>query len=140
MYAHETVLKTECNYTGTQPYWEESLDAGNFSHSVVLEAETGFGGDGAGPKHCIKDGPFKDYVNPFGPFQQVADHCISRKINDCLSASAAKKNVDACMATKDFLTMWPCLEGLPHSAGHAGIGEVAGHPISTPSVACRMLM
>lgn len=62
VHTHETILRTECNYTGTQPYWDEVLDAGNFTHSVVLDPETGFGGDGYGANNCIKDGPFKDYV------------------------------------------------------------------------------
>jgi hypothetical protein len=52
IHTHEYALKTECNYTGTQPYWQESLDAGNFTHSIVLDPEIGFGGDGAGPNDC----------------------------------------------------------------------------------------
>ncbi|KAJ4287542.1 hypothetical protein N0V90_012245 [Kalmusia sp. IMI 367209] len=122
MHAHESILRTECNYTGTQPYWDEPLDAGNFSHSVVLDSLTGFGGDGTGPNNCIADGPFKDYVNALGPFQQISDHCIDRRLDECSSAMADKKFVNDCMAMKNFTTFWPCLEGGPHGAGHGGIG------------------
>ncbi|KAJ4348598.1 uncharacterized protein N0V89_009976 [Didymosphaeria variabile] len=92
IYAHESILQTECNYTGAQPYWDEPLDAGNFSSSVVLDAVTGFGGNGAGLSNCVNDGPFKDYVNAIGPFQQITDHCIDRRIDDCASAQAASKD------------------------------------------------
>lgn len=122
MHTHEHVLKTECNYTGTQPYWDEPLDAGNFTHSVVLDPVTGFGGNGVGASNCIKDGPFKDYVNSIGPFQQITNHCIDRRIDECQSAQAAKKNVDQCLQAQKFSTMWPCIEALPHGAGHGGIG------------------
>jgi tyrosinase len=122
LHTHEYILKTECNYTGTQPYWQESLDAGNFTHSIVLDPETGFGGDGAGPNNCIKDGPFKDYVNAIGPGLSVTDHCIDRQISDCMSGMAAQNNVDQCMAMRNFSMLWPCIEDSPHKAGHGGIG------------------
>jgi hypothetical protein len=126
IHTHEYALKTECNYTGTQPYWQESLDAGNFTHSIVLDPEIGFGGDGAGPNDCIKDGPFKDYVNAVGPGQSITDHCINRQINDCISVMAIQSNVDQCMAMQNFSMMWQCLEDSPHKAGHGGIGGQEG--------------
>lgn len=126
MHAHETMLRTECNYTGAQPYWDEALDAGNFTHSAALDPVTGFGGNGSGRKGCIADGPFKDYVNAFGPYKQVTDHCIDRKLDECQSAWAAKKNVDECMAMSNYATFWPCLELRPHVAGHGGIGGEVG--------------
>ncbi|KAL7275944.1 hypothetical protein RUND412_001101 [Rhizina undulata] len=30
MQTHEYLLRTECVYKGTQPYWDESRDAGHF--------------------------------------------------------------------------------------------------------------
>lgn len=122
MHAHEHMLRTECDYTGAQTYWYEPLDSGNFSQSVVLDPVTGFGGNGSGPKNCITDGPFKDYVNAIGPFQQIADHCIDRNIDECWSALAATNFVDQCMALGNYSTFWPCLEEEPHSAGHGGVG------------------
>jgi tyrosinase len=122
MHAHEYLLRNECNYTGGQPYWDESLDAGNFATSIVLDPETGFGGNGVGPSNCIADGPFKDYVNAIGPGPNITDHCIDRIISDCSSQGAAKSFVDTCMKAGNLSTFWPCLEGAPHSAGHGGIG------------------
>ncbi|KAF2187156.1 Di-copper centre-containing protein, partial [Zopfia rhizophila CBS 207.26] len=125
MHAHEHLLKTECNYTAGQPYWDESLDAGNFSRSIVLDPETGFGGDGIGTDRCIKDGPFKDYVNAIGPGRTISDHCIDRRVDDCTSQLADRKYVDECMQMRNFSTLWPCIESAPHSAGHGGIGGEA---------------
>jgi tyrosinase len=122
MYADEHVLRTDCNYTVSQPYWDEPLDAGKFSHSIVLDPVTGFGGNGAGPNNCIVDGPFKDYVNAIGPFQQITDHCIDRKIDECSSAQAAAKNIDQCMNSGNYSTFWPCLKSSPHGAGHGCVG------------------
>lgn len=57
-------MKIECNYTGVQTYWQKLLmPETSFAHSVVLDPKTSFGGDGVGPNNCIKDGPFKDYID-----------------------------------------------------------------------------
>jgi len=119
---HEKLLRTECNYTGGQPYWNETIDAGSFSKSILLTSDPGFGGNGSGSKGCITDGPFKDYVNSIGPGQTNKDHCIDRKINEGTSAGAKKDNVDCCMQQSTYVDAWHCLEGQIHSAGHGGIG------------------
>lgn len=122
VHAHEQLLRTECNYQGAQPYWDETHDAGNFSGSSVLDPITGFGGNGQGTNNCIKDGPFKDYVNAMGPGTLVSDHCIDRQVNNGAGVFASKQFVDQCLETKTFSTAWACLEALPHTAGHGGIG------------------
>jgi len=125
VHAHETLLRTECNYTGAHPYWDESLDAGNFANSVLLDPVFGFGGNGEGENHCITTGPFKDYVNAVGPGVTITDHCLTRNINDCLSMGAKKEYVQDCVAKETFFDMWNCLEAAPHAAGHGGInGQV----------------
>lgn len=129
VHAHEYLLQTECDYKGGHPYWDEALDAGNFSTSIILDPVSGFGGNGVGPSNCINDGPFKDYVNAIGPGEAYTDHCIDRVISDCSSQAADKKYVDECMKAQNFSTFWPCIEGAPHSAGHGGIGgQVRLHP------------
>jgi hypothetical protein len=64
IWAHETALRTRCNYTGAQPYWAEERDAGAFATSEIL-AE--FGGDGVGEEGCIAAGPFANYTSSIGP-------------------------------------------------------------------------
>ena len=51
---------------------------------------------------------------------------ISRIINERSFAGAAQENVDACMAEKDFVSAWNCLEGRPHGAGHGGVAGTVG--------------
>ena len=122
VHIHESLLRSECNYAGAQPYWDESLDAGNFSHSVILDPESGFGGNGVGKDNCIVDGPFKDYVNSIGPGQTYGKHCINRAVDECMSQNAKKENIAGCMGKKTYVDAWNCIEGMPHSAGHGGIG------------------
>lgn len=123
VWAHEQALQKECGYTGTQPYWEEQLDAGAFSKSILLDPVLGFGGDGTGPGGCIQDGPFANYTNPIGPGYEINGHCINRQISDSLTMTAAPSAVEGCTNMPTFLTFWPCIENRgPHSAGHSGVG------------------
>jgi tyrosinase len=126
VHTHEFLLKTVCNYTGAQPYWDEALDAGNFAASLLLDPKTGFGGDGVGDGNCIHDGPFAGYVNPIGPGERVSNHCINRNIGDCISEYGAKvagkEYVEACGKLETYGEWWPCIEFGPHSAGHVGVG------------------
>ncbi|KAF2731269.1 Di-copper centre-containing protein [Polyplosphaeria fusca] len=130
---HESLLRTECNYTGGQPYWDESLDAGKFSSSILLDgSDESFGDTGKGKGGCVVQGPFKDYVNPIGPGQEIKDHCIDRQVNDCLSGNANATLVNECLAHGDFVDMWNCIEGVPHPAGHGGVGGQMLNVFSSP--------
>ncbi|PVI02922.1 Di-copper centre-containing protein [Periconia macrospinosa] len=121
---HYEALRTECNYNGPQPYWNETLDAGNFKSSIVLDPVTGFGGDGTGPKGCIQDGPFKDYISPIGTYANSSAHCISRTIDECQSSKAAAVYLNQCTEKQTFGEFWPCMEELPHDGLHQGIGGI----------------
>ncbi|KAK4112247.1 Di-copper centre-containing protein [Canariomyces notabilis] len=132
MHAHESALRSECGYTGYQPYWHEQIDAGKFSRSVLLDATYGFGGDGSRTTGCITNGPFVNYTNSLGPGYEVTSHCINRRISDLASMGSSQAQVDACLAMKDFETAWPCIEGQPHSGGHAGVGGQMQNGVSSP--------
>ncbi|PVH71340.1 Di-copper centre-containing protein [Cadophora sp. DSE1049] len=105
MHAHEYLLQTECGYTGTQPYWDEVRDAGNFTSSIVFDVAT-FGGDGAGTTDCVVDGPFANYTLHVGPSHENTAHCLTRNISDRSSS--------------------------PHAGGHGGVGGEMLNPISSP--------
>ncbi|KAL2160796.1 hypothetical protein VTH06DRAFT_993 [Thermothelomyces fergusii] len=132
MYAHETALREECNYTGYQPYWYEQRDAGRFSRSELFDPVYGFGGDGVGRDRCIADGPFANYTNALGPGYENTDHCINRAINDWASQGSSQQYVDACLALETFEDAWPCIEGRPHSGGHGGVGGQMQNGVSSP--------
>ncbi|KXX77832.1 Tyrosinase [Madurella mycetomatis] len=132
MHAHESALRTECNYTGYQPYWQEQLDAGNFRSSVLFDPVYGFGGDGSGAGGCITTGPFANYTNSLGPGYEITDHCINRRINDFMSRGSSQAQVDRCLAAEDFDTAWNCIEGQPHAGGHGGVGGQMMNGVSSP--------
>ncbi|KAF1958361.1 Di-copper centre-containing protein [Byssothecium circinans] len=119
---HYVALQQECNYTGVQPYWNETLDAGNFRNSIVLDPETGFGGDGTGLGSCIVNGPFKDYISTVGAYTNASAHCITRKIDECQSSKAAQVNINKCTEKQTFGEFWSCMEEFPHDGLHQGIG------------------
>lgn len=103
-------------------YWQEQLDAGKFKSSVLLDPVYGFGGNGQGSNNCIKDGPFANYTNVIGPGYSNTNHCIDRRLDDTTSRSSSKTEVDKCLASKDWSTVWVCIEGSPHRGGHGGVG------------------
>jgi tyrosinase len=119
LYAHEVALRSECNYTDWQPYWEEQLDAGHFMSSAVLHD---FGGPGSGTTDCITSGPFANYTNHLGPGYEYTEHCVNRQINETMSALSAQEQVDICLSKKDWLNAWTCIEDSPHVGGHGGVG------------------
>ncbi|KAF2679807.1 Di-copper centre-containing protein [Lentithecium fluviatile CBS 122367] len=132
MKAHEEALRSECGYTGYQPYWQEQLDAGKFSTSAIFDKTYGFGGDGSGRSNCITTGPFSNYSNHLGPGYQVTDHCIDRKISNQMSTGSAQREVDRCLQLDSFATAWPCIEGQPHTGGHGGVGGQMLNGVSSP--------
>ncbi|KAI9167905.1 Tyrosinase ustQ [Paramyrothecium foliicola] len=127
----------ECGYTGSFPYWDWTIDAGNVPNSPIWNAETGFGGNGSPDRveeggsqrrQCVDDGPFKN-VRPayFGSGKE--DHCLSRTWNaggntvgDMMAFAYTKAVVDNIQKLDTFLEYANSLEGRPHGAVHVGIG------------------
>jgi len=132
VWAHEEALERECGYRGAQPYWDETLDAGAFTTSILLDPVYGFGGNGVGASRCIQDGPFANYTNSLGPGYLINDHCIDRTIVDFISLAALPMYANRCLAMTSWLDFWPCVEGSPHTAGHGAIGSQMTNPISSP--------
>ncbi|KAI5777134.1 hypothetical protein EDC01DRAFT_714096 [Geopyxis carbonaria] len=132
MHAHELLLRTECGYKGAQPYWDETSDAGKFTSSEIFDAALGFGGDGTGTGNCIATGPFANYTLHTGPGYENTAHCIQRELSDRSSLASGQSYIDTCMAMGSFAQAWPCIELMPHSGGHGGVGGEMVNPISSP--------
>lgn len=110
------------HHINTHRYWDEQRDAGHFSTSDIFSPRDGFGGDGHGMDNCIKDGPFAGYVLTIGPGYSNTEHCITRSINDDVSAAAGSRSIEECLRQPNFANAWPCIETNPHTAGHRGVG------------------
>lgn len=141
---HEDLLRTECGFTGTQPYWDWSIDADakDMPNSPLFDPITGFGGDGKrtdsnepGFQRCVVDGPFANTNLTLGmgwPDMNVDGdrlHCFTREFNGGLGndengnpiigdmqADAYKSEVmNTIYAYDRFADMANMLEGLPHA-------------------------
>lgn len=140
----ETVLRSECNYTGTQPYWDWTLDSpasnGSLLNSPLLKS---FGGDGSAPTNCVETGPFTGNKSlNIGPVESMSRNprCLTRAIDESgfkLSsawddvyppAMSAKSHVQfqAFIDALDFIDPKDRIESealiSPHTLGHAVIG------------------
>lgn len=128
MRVHELLLQTRCNFTGSQPYWDELVDveAGPVQDSPVFDPATGLGGNGTGPGLCVTDGPFSGLslrINETG--YAVPAYCLSRNLSQAGFDQANSTYLDPCMAKTSYTEAWPCLNvGGPHGAGHQGTGGV----------------
>lgn len=133
MWAHETLLREACGYTGAQPFWEEPRDAGHFSISSVFSPTTGFGSaTGVGENNCVADGPFAGMMLSVGPGYSNQLHCLSRRVNDTASLMSQEANANACLQLPTFDKAWPCIENLPHRGGHNGIMGEMSNAVSSP--------
>ncbi|KAJ4350601.1 hypothetical protein N0V95_004605 [Ascochyta clinopodiicola] len=141
---HEDLLRTECGFTGTQPYWDWSIDADikDVPNSPVFDPVTGFGGDGKrtdsnepGFQRCVVDGPFASTNLTLGmgwpDVNEDGDrlHCFTRELNsgvgkddngntivgDMQADAYNSKVMNTIYAFERFAEMAEMLEGLPHA-------------------------
>ena len=59
LHAHESLLQSECGYTGPMPWWDETKDAGNFTNSPLLTASyfgSGAVGAAGADAPCVQNG------------------------------------------------------------------------------------
>jgi tyrosinase len=141
---HEDLMRSECGFTGTQPYWDWTIDADakNVLNSPVFDPVTGFGGNGKltgssepGFERCVVDGPFAN-TNltlgmglPYSPEHFDRLHCFTRGFNGGegidangeliigdMQAGAYNSGVmNIIYAFHTFASMGSMLEGLPHA-------------------------
>ncbi|KAI5863449.1 monooxygenase [Durotheca rogersii] len=145
---HEDLLRTECGFAGTQPYWDWSIDADavDTPNSPLFDPATGFGGNGRrtgsgepGFQHCVVDGPFANTNLTLGMgWPNVNDgghrpHCFTREFNGGMGndengdaiigdmqATAYNSNVmNIIYGFDNFAAMSSMLEGLPHAQVHS---------------------
>lgn len=141
---HEDLLRTECGFTGIQPYWDWSIDADavNTPNSPLFDPVTGFGGNGKltgsdvpGFQRCVTDGPFANtnltLAMGWPNMNDVGNrlHCFTREFNggmgndengdpiigDMQAGAYNSKVMNAIYGFTNFHDMASMLEGLPHA-------------------------
>lgn len=158
---HEDLMRTECGFKGTQPYWDWTIDADakDMPNSPIWDSETGFGGDGKrtgskepGFERCVVDGPFANtnltlamgWPDMNTPGNRL--HCFTREFNgglgwdengdsiigDMQVSAYDSKVMKTIYAFDNYASMSEMLEGLPHAQIHSIIFGDMG-PATSPN-------
>ncbi|KAL8383595.1 hypothetical protein RB595_010677 [Gaeumannomyces hyphopodioides] len=91
-WAYETALRTECGFTGTQPYWDYGRWAQDPEKSPIFDgSDTSLSGNGKKIAHkanmiapagngggCVETGPFKNMTVYLGPLSVNVDPAPAR--------------------------------------------------------------
>jgi tyrosinase len=150
VWAYESALINECNYNGTQPYWDWSADTPEYGSSLekspLFDPVYGFGGNGANGSipdtpgqlpnpnatvgSCVLDGPFANESYTMGPGYQLDapnPHCLVRNFNVSLFDNSGQweKNVVPLLMETDFFN-FTIKNSIPETGAPAGI-HGAGH-------------
>lgn len=144
IWTFETVLRSECNYSGAQPYWDWTLDNpssnGSMLTSPIIKS---FGGNGSDPSGCVKNGPFNNtaFLN-IGPVESLAKNprCLTRNLDSDLFNGGSNWDdiYPPLISRRSHLQVQQFIDGLsfvaesdkvstgsftnPHSLGHMAFG------------------
>ncbi|KAH6653465.1 hypothetical protein BKA67DRAFT_537140 [Truncatella angustata] len=130
----EQIMRDECGFDRAFPWWDETLDAGNFSSSSIFTPDF-FGSLRTSTNDqyiCVTDGYFANAVAHIGPGSGFQDHCLSRAVDESLTAQCNKNFVNICNSRDNYSDMENCAELGPHAYGHNGIGSVMADASSSP--------
>ncbi|KAF3767350.1 hypothetical protein M406DRAFT_61271 [Cryphonectria parasitica EP155] len=128
MHTHETLLRTECNYTGPMSWWNEEADAnaGDLFRSEMWSAES-FGGNGTGPDACLVDGAFANTTMHIGPGLTNTEYCLDRAWTSDYIEYMGTEKLDTCRIHNDYFSFFNCMVDFntsPHVAGHNSSGGI----------------
>lgn len=130
LWSFEDVLRTECSWGGSLPWFDESKYAGKFSTSSIFSASW-FGGMNFGGG-CVTNGQFANLALNVGPGPSNAAHCLARNGDESKTANTNAAMVSACNSRTDYADMAACAEGGAHAWGHNGIGAVMQDTYASP--------
>lgn len=112
VHAFETALRTSCGFDRPLPWWDETLDNGAFNLSSLFTPA--YFGSLMGPVNgagvCVTDGKFANLTCHIGPGQDNEPHCLSRAVNETLTAQASESFVEYCAARTEFGDFSSCAE------------------------------
>ncbi|KAK0205783.1 hypothetical protein DFS33DRAFT_1380871 [Desarmillaria ectypa] len=131
VHAHETLLRSECGYTGPLPYWNEVVDAGSFTTSPIV---VDFGGEGKEENNwVVVDGPFANLMRYLGPGSTNTNHMFIRQENETWSLRVGQIFVDNLLALDTMAKFRETMYSGLHVAGHEGIGGEMANVMTSPN-------
>ncbi|KAI0179783.1 Di-copper centre-containing protein [Hypoxylon sp. FL1284] len=131
----ESLMRDECGFDRAFPWWDETLDSGNFAKSDIFTDEH-FGplpsktSDGQGT--CIDTGTFGGLTLHIGPGSGFTDHCLARAVDESLTGTVSAQFVTDCNSRTSYDDMRGCQELGPHAYGHNGVGAVMAEVQASP--------
>ncbi|KAH8647369.1 hypothetical protein BX600DRAFT_153116 [Xylariales sp. PMI_506] len=130
------ILRVECGFTGVIPWWDETVDAGDFAGSEIFSTSY-FGTaphSGLSTRNsCVTTGAFAGLNCNIGPGTGYSTHCLSRALNDTITEQTNSGFINLCNSYNNFNDMQSCLNYGPHGYGHNGIGSVMSDVAASPS-------
>lgn len=95
------------------PWWDETKDAGTFAQSDMFTNTAYFGHLRAnnGNPICITSGAFAKLTCNIGPGQSNTPHCLSRSVDESLTAQCNVNFVSTCNGRGNYAQMESCSEG-----------------------------
>lgn len=125
----ENLLRKECNYNASLPYWDFAMDSQAPERSPVF-AKNAFGGNG-GHNGCLTDGAFTDWKSTF-PQKKP---CITRQYNmnseygPLMGVQYSPLQIEYMLLYyKKFGDFGKVIEEHPHNMAHYGIGGTMFDP------------
>lgn len=114
VWTFEQVLRAECGFNRAFPWWDETKDAGKFAKSDLF-TQPYFGNllpaQSNGQGWCINSGAFGGITLHIGPGSSNTPHCMSRAVNEQLTAQCNSGYVNLCNSRGTYAEMESCLEG-----------------------------
>ncbi|KAF3769370.1 hypothetical protein M406DRAFT_65644 [Cryphonectria parasitica EP155] len=129
LHTHEVMLRTQANYTGPIPWWDEELDAnaGDLFRSNMWSADA-FGTNGVVDlDDCVIDGAFANMTEHIGPGLDDTEYCFTRSWTSDYIQWMTTANIETCTQHNDYYTFMNCMVEFttsPHVAGHNSSGGI----------------
>lgn len=136
VWTFEQLLRDECGFDRAFPWWDETLNAGDFDTLDMFTSPDYFGHLTAPVNNepvCITSGAFGGLTCNIGPGSSNTPHCLSRAGNGADTAECNTAYINQCNSMSTYAQMEPCLEDGPHGYGHNGIGGVMADVSGSPS-------
>ncbi|KAH7391523.1 hypothetical protein BKA64DRAFT_756677 [Cadophora sp. MPI-SDFR-AT-0126] len=134
LHTWQKALRQHCNFNGTIPYWDWSLDWLDLANSSIWSPTTGFGPNGdislpvtVGRGHCVTSGPFRN-LRPIMYNHTYEQHCLSRGFRDgemegrLPSEPFSPESIGGMMRNETYGGFIRRVEFLLHNRMHEAIG------------------